>query len=542
MKPKYISDKKLNNIVDNIVNVLLKDPLIKEKSIHYKIHYLAKWLCVKKGINNKENVFSILERFRLENNIDLLYNDLFYYHNINFSDTYLKEDVLGYVYQNLLHQDDKKRNGIFYTPYTLVSDILKGYTFTENDTFLEPSCGSGNFVLYLLKEKNIDIEKIYAFDVDEIAVFITKVNILLNIETNSYLTKIQNSDFLQLSNAFFKQIGKINYVVGNPPYGKTDFKNNKLKTTEICSHFIDKSLNISENVILLIPQPILDVKKHKEIRKTLLSRTIKKIVYYKNIMSNVFVNLVTIDVNSSVNIGSNEICFSESNKQSIDKFLNQNILDDEIKYQENDKFLNNDDFLYLDKDKTIFALGLVTGNNKKYISKTKNQKYSTTILTGKEVDSYVSNDCVNFIDDSEIAQYQQVANLDIFKKEKLFYKFINSNLNFSYDNSGLLSLNSANVVIPYLDGYSIKTILAILNSEFINNYWKENFKSIKILKNHILSLPIIKLSDYQKVMIEQKVDEIINEKNISKRLFLKEEISKFVTEKYKDKICQKEKH
>ncbi len=75
-------------------------------------------------------------------------------------------------------------------------------------------------------------------------------------------------------------------------------------------------------------------------------------------------------------------------------------------------------------------------------------------------------------------------------KEKLFYKFIANEPIFAYDDTGMLSLNSANIVIPHVQGYSTAYIMAILNSTVISYYYKHKYRSVKVLRSAIEELPI----------------------------------------------------
>ena len=74
------------------------------------------------------------------------------------------------------------------------------------------------------------------------------------------------------------------------------------------------------------------------------------------------------------------------------------------------------------------------------------------------------------------------------------YKFVSSKLCFTYDNRQRLFLNSANILIPEVDGMSIKTVLAFLNSSLFNFLYAKRFNDIKILKGNLSALPFPKIS------------------------------------------------
>ena len=115
------------------------------------------------------------------------------------------------------------------------------------------------------------------------------------------------------------------------------------------------------------------------------------------------------------------------------------------------------------KDNAEWALGVVTGDNKKFISGSK-VKGSEPILTGKDIKRFITKEAENFIV-FEPKLFQQVAPEEKYRaKEKLLYKFISKELVMAYDANQTLTLNSANILIPTVPDYPIKTILALFNS------------------------------------------------------------------------------
>jgi hypothetical protein len=51
-------------------------------------------------------------------------------------------------------------------------------------------------------------------------------------------------------------------------------------------------------------------------------------------------------------------------------------------------------------------------------------------------------------------------------------------------------LNSANIVIPRIEGYPIKVIAALFNSSPYQFLFQKKFSSIKVLRSHIEQLPL----------------------------------------------------
>ena len=167
------------------------------------------------------------------------------------------------------------------------------------------------------------------------------------------------------------------------------------------------------------------------------------------------------------------------------------------------------------KGNAKFALGIVTGNNKEYISNEKRND-NEMILKGSDIYRYgiiTSKNYIRFVPE----YFQQVAPIEMYRtKEKLLYRFISEVPVFTYDNQQTLSLNSCNIVIPEIDGIDMKYILAILNSSVATYFISKKFNSVKLLRSHIEQMPIPVVSmDVQNTIIK-KVDHIMNSsENIS---------------------------
>ena len=90
------------------------------------------------------------------------------------------------------------------------------------------------------------------------------------------------------------------------------------------------------------------------------------------------------------------------------------------------------------------------------------------------------------------------------------YKFVSSHLCFTYDDKQRLFLNSANILIPEVDGMSIKTVLAFLNSALFNFLYAKRFNDIKILKGNLSALPFPKITPEQDKELTALVDRALN--------------------------------
>ena len=185
-----------------------------------------------------------------------------------------------------------------------------------------------------------------------------------------------------------------------------------------------------------------------------------------------------------------------------------------------DIFANNSDLSLLKKifqtphttlaNKADWALGIVTGNNKKYVLDCK-APGSEPLLTGKNIKKFLSTDPDNFIK-FEPHNFQQVAPEEKFRaKEKLLYKFISKELIFSYDDKMTLTLNSANILIPKIDNYPLKTILALFNSTLYQFIFQKKFSTFKILRGDLEQLPLPILNSETHNRIESSVNKLLHQ-------------------------------
>ena len=116
------------------------------------------------------------------------------------------------------------------------------------------------------------------------------------------------------------------------------------------------------------------------------------------------------------------------------------------------------------------------------------------IYTGKDIARYCLKKASRYIKYNR-ADFQQCAKDEFYRaKEKLVYKFVSSRLCFTYDDKQRLFLNSANILIPDVDGMSVKSVLAFLNSSLFNFLYVKRFDDLKILKGNLSTLPFPKIA------------------------------------------------
>lgn len=462
-------------------------------------------LLKKAGIFEKEHVVSTLNSLKTLKILKLSQTTLP-------SDEY---DLLGLIYQCFLLEGEKNRKGSYYTPLEVARNMTKGLDFSKNQTFFDPCCGSGAFVLAL---EGASPSQIFGCDNDPVAVMIAKINLLLKYKTEVFEPQIIECDYLKYH---FKNT--FSYIISNPPWGAVlfDDKNNPISTRESFSFFFEKAFSQLEDggtIRFLLPESVLNVKTHRNFRKFLLENAdIQSITRYPGTFSGVQTKYIDIESkrtrhalsqqDSIIVTCKDKACLIHEVKKSsfyLTNNLNFNLLsDDDLgKVQ---KIMAKGRYTLKD---SVWALGVITGDNKNKV-KSRQGRGLEPIYTGKEIEAYTLKSPKKYIR-YQRSDFQQVAKDEIYRAdEKLVYKFISKNLVFAYDNSKSLFLNSANILIPKIPGMSVKTVLAFLNSSTFKFLYKSLFGEIKILKGNLMELPFPEISPETDKKLTQLVDEVL---------------------------------
>ena len=236
-------------------------------------------------------------------------------------------------------------------------------------------------------------------------------------------------------------------------------------------------------------------------------------IYLNRIFKNVFTPVIRLDLSKNNKNPGQTTIYNTNKKHTVRQ----------IKWMSNHNFIfnihsNELDSKILDKiykknhitlkNKARWALGIVTGNNKKFITAESKPGFEP-IYTGKDVKRFILTDPSHYIQ-FKPNRFQQVAREDKYRaKEKLIYKFISKNLIFAYDNRKRLTLNSANILIPEIPDYPIKVIIALFNSSLYQFIFQKKFSSIKVLRSHIEEMPLPLWNEKIFSKIIKCVDEII---------------------------------
>ncbi len=439
------------------------------------------------------------------------------------------QDVLGLIYQSLITEGYKSQKGSYYTPIKLINDLISDLS-DSMETFLDPCCGTGAFILSVVKNKRIHPDNIYGVDIDKTAVFLARINILEafkkydkipNIFHLDSLTQLATGDFGCETNFL---IGQIDAIATNPPWGANKNASPSAKYRELTgskesfSMFLIQSLDLLKTngeLNFLLPEAILNIKTHKNIRGFICKNTqIIRIKEFGRAFTGVYSPVVSIHLKNTTNNQNNLVKIrSKKSNYTInqDRFLQgKNFLFD-IKIDDEKKKII--DKIYATPHVTLkgnakWALGIVTGDNKKHIKYNCNNGMEP-IYKGSDLAYYHLKSASGYIDYKRNS-FQQAAKDNYYRaNEKLIYKFISNKLVFAYDSGKSLTLNSANILIPDFQDIPLKVVLAFLNSEVFQFLHKIKFSTHKILKGNLEELPFPNLDNQHKTKIVTLVNKAI---------------------------------
>lgn len=503
-----------------------KNLCLDDTMLLYLLRYYAEQLILKAGYTETDVFLPLLEDILDYNSYKAETTKYHFLDKIEI--TWLSsEDTLGFFYLSLCALGNRKSSGSYYTPAWLAGQLIKKHLPPLNATYtvLDPSCGTGIFLLQLADK--LPLQNLYGNDINPLSAALTRINLALKYhitdleETNLLKKNISSSDFL------VKPSGSYNIILGNPPWGARLSAKNKANyrkhfscasgnSVDIFDLFIEHSLcQLAPGGVLsfVLPEAVLSVKSHTPVRKLLLQHTVlQSVEYLGEVFEQVHCPSIILTVKKD-HAGPffKKVTITLNKENTFSTQIERTIYADSFSFS-----LTDEEYLLLQKistcpnhttlvDKSVFALGIVTGNNSHLLQATPSPGLEP-IIKGSSISKYHIANAHHYIT-FQPDKFQQTAPEQIYRApEKLFYRFINRQLIFAYDNTGLLSLNSCNIVIPQIPNLSVKYVLAILNSSIAQFFFEKKFHSVKVLRSHLEQIPI-PLADEE---TQKEIVELVN--------------------------------
>lgn len=410
---------------------------------------------------------------------------------------------LGDRYEAMLSESYKNKEGISYTPDAVVDDMMKNQVVDAHTMFLDPCCGSGNFLIKAI-EMGAQPQNVYGFDTDPNAVLIARHRIKALTGYDS--PKVVCADFLQECPRLTQQF---DLVFTNPPWGKKlphslrmhharQFKAGSSNDT--CSLFLFAVLSVlcsNGTAGLLMPESFYNIAVYEDARKAVLGKTILGIKDYGKVFKNMYSAVSILFKQQEIKKENLVLCqcglhtharLQNSFKQMPRCNLNYWTTTEEMELITD---LMKAPSLRL-KGHVTWGMGIVTGNNAS-LCKHSRSKGLKPVYRGKDLLPGRLKAAELFINPNDFPQYQQMAPLELYHaKEKLIYRFISNKLVFVCDTRQRYILNSANMLV--LDEkfpLSAKQLTKIMNSPLSNWLFKQLFHTHKVLRSDLELLPVI---------------------------------------------------
>ncbi|WP_298007832.1 N-6 DNA methylase [Oceanispirochaeta sp.] len=427
----------------------------------------------------------------------------------------LKEtDLPGLIYQSIQNEGARSRRGAWFTPVNIIDSMINPYKNRKKGLF-DPCCGSGLFLCRFAEMKG-SADCVRGMDMDPLSVFLTRLNLFTRFPLWTAFQNIQEGDSLKVSSWF---LGAHDLVATNPPWGahmgEADkkemlFRYPEIQSGESASLFLRRcsdELPPGGTASFLLPESLFYVEIHKDIRTWLLEKAPPvKITDRGKLFKGVYSAVVSCDFSKDsshrkvrVISAGVETKGREGEKQLLSRYKKNTLKI--INFQSSREAqalihkIKNGRTRSLPED-CLWLLGVVTGDNARFISETP-QGGAIPLLTGKELAPFGHKPVCRYLKTDD-GPYQQNRPLEEYGRPKLAYRFIGYKPVFSLDREGLITLNSANGLIPPREE-DLEELAFWYNSSLFRFLWFNQYRSVKMLRHHLEQLP---LPQWKKIEIE----------------------------------------
>jgi type I restriction-modification system DNA methylase subunit len=152
----------------------------------------------------------------------------------------IRSDIIGRVYEELIPDVERHRLGQYYTPPPIVELITEMCIKSPKDKVLDPSCGSGGFLVKayhklkdLKKKENPFAEdsklheeilnQLYGIDINPFPAQLSSINLAVrNLKVTSKNINLVISDFFKVKPSIGIFPSQFDVVVTNPPYTRQE--------------------------------------------------------------------------------------------------------------------------------------------------------------------------------------------------------------------------------------------------------------------------------------------------------------------------------
>ena len=317
-----------------------------------------------------------------------------------------------------LTNSKRENNAAYYTNKFILNEIFKQLPEFEKDeiNILEPSVGVGNFLPFIFKK----YERIKKVNIDVVDIDEKNLQILKLLLQKQKKPVNVNLNFINEDTLLYQFAKRYDLVIGNPPFSKLKVKeatkylknNMNQNTTNTFEFFLEKSILISDYVVMIMPKAVLNTPEFTPTRAMLSTKKIDCIQDYgENGFKGVLVETICmfIDTNGQPK---DTIVESLTLKQSIIQ-KQKYITDEKYPYwiiYRNEFFDMISQRLDFDKFK-VFRDRQITNSN------TIQRKDKDCLRDIPGYDTYIKKDTVE-----ELSAYKYVGNENVYLTPNMTYK------------------------------------------------------------------------------------------------------------------------
>ena len=139
------------------------------------------------------------------------------------------QDANGLAFQKFLSHHEKNDRGQFFTPEPIINFCVQIIAPQNNETILDPACGSGGFLISALKyiqKNNVNFDtgkfinnNLFGIDINNSIARIAKMKLLLECNIDSNIISKNSLDKLETIKLALRCENGFDIILTNPPFG-----------------------------------------------------------------------------------------------------------------------------------------------------------------------------------------------------------------------------------------------------------------------------------------------------------------------------------
>lgn len=342
-----------------------------------------------------KDIKELIEKNNLEDNTNL---KNFILINKNKFNLFTLSKIIEYA------NSKRQENSAYFTNKFIIQEIFENLPELSSEylDIIEPSVGSGNFLPFIFKKYadkahvNLTVVDIDQDTIDLLKILYTEENIPANFSLNFVC-----SDYMTFEHK------RVDLIIGNPPFSKINGeyrkklleKNYNLESTNLAEFILEKALNNSNYVSIIMPKNLLNTPEYKDTRNFIKKFNVNSIIDFgENGFKGVLVETINIII-STINSSKTTKVISTTLKKNIIQESNY-IFDEKLPYwviyrdSFFDSILGQMEFNIFNvfRDRQITNSNSVLNKNDNFnirVMKSRNIADNGEILNIEEYDSYI---------------------------------------------------------------------------------------------------------------------------------------------------------